>query len=89
MREQRDDLGEPEQADRERRAGELVDLERERDRGEHRARERDALPGDEQAEVAVPPERPDVDRDRAEQAAHGAASSLRGVAPAGGCGARR
>ena len=42
--EQRDELGEPEQADSERRAREVVDLERDRDVGDHRARERDPCP---------------------------------------------
>ena len=83
-REQRHDLGQAEQADGERRAGELVDLERQRDGGEHRAGERDPLAGDEQAEVAVPLQRPDVDRDGPQQPAHGAPAYAAGrPGPAG------
>ena len=74
--EQRDELGEPEQADHQRRAREVVDLERDRDVGDHRARERHGLADVEQPELAVPPERADVDRDGAEQAAHGGHEAL-------------
>ena len=56
------ELGEAEEADDERRAGELVRLVRQRDVRDHRAEERDALAEEEQAEVAVPLQRPDVDR---------------------------
>ena len=70
--EQRHELGEPEQADDERRVRQLVDLERDRDERDHRARERDALADEQQPEVAVASERAEVEREGAEQTAHDA-----------------
>jgi hypothetical protein len=52
--------------------GDLVRLERERDVGDHRAQERHPLADEEQAEVAVPPERPDVHRGGPQEAADAA-----------------
>ena len=80
---QRGQLREPEQPDDERRASQVVDLERDRDEGDHRARERDGLARVEQPELAVPAQRPDVERDRAEQAEQrGQLSSTRRPRPA-------
>ena len=67
--EQRHDLRQPDQADQQRRAREVVDLERHRDVRQHRAGERDRLPDEEQAEVAVPPQRADVDGEARGEAA--------------------
>ncbi len=46
-------LGHPEQADHQRRPGELVDLERDRDVGDHAAREAHHLPNGQQSEVPM------------------------------------
>ena len=59
---ERHELDGAQEADDERRVADLVGLERERDVGDHRAQERDALADEEQPEVAVPPKRPDVHR---------------------------
>ena len=45
----------------------MVDLVRDRDVREHRAEERERLPGEEQAVVPAAPERREVDRREAEQ----------------------
>ena len=66
---ERHELDGAQEADDERRVADLVGLERERDVGDHRAQERDPLADEEQAEVAVPPERPDVHRGHCEQPA--------------------
>jgi len=68
---QRRELGEAEQADDERRTGQLVDLERERDERDHRARKRDGLARVQQPELAMAAQRADIDRQRAEAAEHG------------------
>jgi hypothetical protein len=68
--EERHELHDAEETDHERRAGQLVHLERDRDVRDHRPRERDALADVEQPELAVPPQRTDVDGERAETA-HG------------------
>jgi hypothetical protein len=48
------------------RAGELVDLHRDRDQRDHRAQQRGRLPEDEQAQLATPPQEIGVDRKRAQ-----------------------
>ncbi len=60
--EQRPELREPEQTDDERGAGQPVHLEGQRDVGDHRAEERDSPRGDEQPELAMAAQRPDVDQ---------------------------
>ena len=55
--EQGDERSQAEKPDRERRPGEMVDLVRDRDVREHRAEERERLPGEEQAVLPVPPQR--------------------------------
>ena len=67
-REHGHELGEAEQADRQRRAGERVDLVRDRDERQHRAQERRQLPEEEQPEVAVAAQRADVDERVAQRA---------------------
>ena len=81
----------PIRPDQQRRARQVVDLERDRDVREHRPRERDRLADVEQPELAMPPEGTDVDGEAPEQATHGghAAASLgaradRHAAPAPG-----
>ena len=69
-REQRRKLGEAEEPDEERRAGEPVDLVRDRDVRHHRAEERDPAADEEQPEIAVPPERTEIDHRQPQQAAH-------------------
>jgi hypothetical protein len=62
--EDRRELGDAEQADGQRRARDLVGLERDRHEGGHRAELRDGLPEDEQAEVAPAAQEAEVDGDR-------------------------
>jgi hypothetical protein len=71
-RQHRDELGQAEQPDRKRRAGQRVDLVRDRHERQHRAEEGRELPEEEQPEVAVAPQRADVD-DRVAQGAPGEA----------------
>ena len=75
---QRHDLREADQAHQQRRARQVVDLERDRDVREHRARVRDRLADVEQPELAMPPEGTGVDGEAPEQATQGghAAASL-------------
>jgi hypothetical protein len=68
--EQRRQLRDPEQTDHERRARQVVDLERDRDVRDHRARERHRLARVEQPELAVAAQRADVNRQRAQAAEH-------------------
>jgi hypothetical protein len=63
--EDRHELADPERTDRERRAGQVVHLERQRDEGDHRAEERHELPEEQQPELAAA-QRGEVE----EQAAH-------------------
>ena len=62
----RHELADAQRADRERRAGQVVHLERQRDERDHRAEERDELPEEQQPELAAA-QRGEVE----EQAAHG------------------
>ena len=71
-RQERHQLGQPEQPDDERRAAQLVGLVGDRDVGDHRAEERHPLADEEQPEVAPPPQRPDVDRRQPQQPARAA-----------------
>jgi hypothetical protein len=62
-------LDDAEEAKEQRRARELEHLIRDGDVGDRRAEERDSARRDEQAEVAVAPERPDVDDGAGDQPA--------------------
>ena len=80
--EQREHGHEAEQADHERRACELVDLERGGDTRELRARRGDADARPEQTEVSGVAKRCDVDRD-VPQAAHQSSMSIQTMSSAG------
>ena len=60
---QREQLRERHQPDDERRPGDRVHLERDRDRGELVAEHRDPEPGDQRPVVARPPQRREVEKD--------------------------
>jgi hypothetical protein len=66
---ERRQLREAQEADDERRSGQLVRLVRHRDVRDHRAEEREAKTGGQEPEVAMPSERPDVDRRELQQRA--------------------
>ena len=70
--EQRHERDEREQADHGRRAGQVVDLVRDGDERDLRAEERDGEPEPEQAVLAVPAERAEVDRREADEPARAA-----------------
>jgi hypothetical protein len=65
--EDRHELGHAEQADRDRRPGDLERLHRDRDQRDHRPEVRHRLAEHEQPVLAPPPEQPGVDRDRGQQ----------------------
>ena len=66
--EDRDELGQPDQADHERGAAELVGLKGDRDERDHRAEKRDRLADEEQPKLPAPPQRPDVEHGNPEAA---------------------
>src|SRR6266508_818001 len=61
-RQQRNQCGDPEQPDRERRSCQLEDLIRDRDRRQHAAEQRDRVPEPEAAEIARAAKRSEIDR---------------------------
>ena len=81
--EDRNQLGGREKPHRQRRARELVHLERDGHEGDHRAEERDRLAGEEQPEVAVTAQRPDVDREQPEPRGARLGDGRRGADPGG------
>ena len=56
------ELQHPEQADQQHAVGQLVDLVGERDDGDHAAEKRHEPPDEQEAEVAMAPQRGDIDR---------------------------
>jgi hypothetical protein len=62
-----DELRDAEQADGQRRAGQLVRLERHGDEGDHRAGLGDRLAHEQEAEVAPPAQKAEVDGERAQR----------------------
>jgi hypothetical protein len=75
--EEKRQLDDPEQAHEERRARQLVDLVRDRDLREARPEQRDVSGPEEEAEIPMPPERPDVDDGPAEDSADAARNGRR------------